>query len=42
MVDGMSAADVGRGAMQVEVLQWCGRLLLRRERKGLVKESSRP
>ena len=38
MVDGMSAAVFGRGAMQVEVLQWCGRLMLRGERQGLVKE----
>ena len=36
MVDGMSAAVV-KEAMQVEVLQWSERLMLRRERKGLVK-----
>ena len=42
MVDEMSAAVVGRGAMQVEVLQWCGRLMIRRERQGLMKEESRP
>ena len=34
MVDGMNAAAVERGAMQVEGLRWCERLMLCHGTKG--------
>ena len=40
MVDGMSAAAVEKGATQVEVLQWCERLMLRHETTRLVRGKS--
>lgn len=42
MVDGMSAAAVETGAMQVEELPWCKRLMLRHETRGSMKGLSRP
>lgn len=35
MVDGMSGAGVEREGLQVEMLQWCERLILCHETKGL-------
>ncbi len=42
MDDGMSGAAAEKGAMQVDVLQWCGRLMLHHETKASVKGKNRP
>lgn len=38
MVDGTSGGGVERGGLQVEMLQWCERLILGRETKGLERK----
>ena len=42
MFDGMSAAAVERGAVQVKTSQWSERQMMPREMKASVKELSRP